>query len=157
MAEIPPTTFFIFFFSSSPSSSGANSRILPTQEDKDFWKASPKEALRTAVELYNKGLEAEVQLNWENIKKMFDNTEPHFWDCKEKKARYRRRRLDVWRVEEGLFMLQEYKCPAQDAAQFLLKDLDYKGIIRCQYREKWGLRDNFRENSMRAKYLPPWS
>jgi hypothetical protein len=119
---------------------------------------NPKDALRVTVELYNEGLPPEKQLNWENIKGIFDTRKTGFladiksvFTNKEKEERYAQIERDANCVRYYVETVQA--CPALDAANMLLQVLDFQGVIRAPSREKWGLR----EIVDHKRAFPPWS
>ena len=131
------------------TSSAAKSALLPI---------NPQDALRMTVELYNEGLPREDQLNWQNIKGIFDTKETgvladikSVFTSKEKKERYAQIERDANCVRNYVEIVQA--CPALDAAQMLLQVLDFRGVIRVPDRRKWPLR----EAVNRKRSIPPWS
>jgi hypothetical protein len=133
---------------STPSE--ANSELPKT---KDFLNAKPKEALQMAVELYNSGLAPEYHLNWQIIKGIFDTKD--FWPSKEDKARYKQRKADAELVKNKVKLFQSYRLSASETAGLLLRDLDFLGVIRCRFREKW-VRAEPLEYNGRSEALPSW-
>jgi hypothetical protein len=114
------------------------------------------------VESYNEGLPAEKQLNWENIKGIFETRKTGFlavdvvksvFTSKEKEERYAQIERDADCVRYWVETVQAL--PALDAAQMLLQVLDFRGVIRAPSREKWDLKETVDDNKKRA--FPPWS
>jgi hypothetical protein len=118
----------------------------------------PQDALRVTVELYNEGLPREDQLNWKNIKGIFNTKETgvladikNVFTSKEQKERYAQIERDANCVRYYVEIVQA--CPALDAAKMLLAVLDFQGVIRVPDRRKWPLR----EVVNRKRSIPPWS
>jgi hypothetical protein len=144
-----------FNMADGPStSSEANPKPLPTPPD--FMNApEPEDALRMAVEIYNDIVKPDYQLNWENIKGIFDTTEknPQDFSEEENRKRSRQRKKDKGYVERYVKLVKGLKDHTMlELADFLLCELDNRGIINCHYRGKpWtGLQEDFPEDARRA-------
>ena len=131
------------------TSSAAKSALLPI---------NPQDALPVTVELYNEGLPREDQLNWQNIKGIFDTRDTgvladlkSLFTSKEKEERYAQIERDANCVRYYVETVQA--CLALDAAKMLLEVLDFQGVIRVPNRRKWPLWQVV--NPKRS--IPPWS
>jgi hypothetical protein len=131
------------------TSSAAKSALLPI---------NPQDALRMTVELYNEGLPREDQLNWQNIKGIFDTRDTgvladlkSLFTSKEKEEKYAQIERDANCVRYYVETVQA--CLALDAAKMLLEVLDFQGVIRVPNRRKWPLWEVV--NPKRS--IPPWS
>jgi hypothetical protein len=98
--------------STSSAAKSAKSALLPKNS---------QDALRVTVELYNEGLPREDQLNWQNVKGIFDTKETSVladiksvFTSKEKKERYAQIERDANCVRYYVEIVQA--CPALDAA-----------------------------------------
>jgi hypothetical protein len=134
--------------STSSAAKSAKSALLPKNS---------QDALRVTVELYNEGLPREDQLNWQNVKGIFDTKETSVladiksvFTSKEKKERYAQIERDANCVRYYVEIVQA--CPALDAAHMLLQVLDFQGVIKVPDRRKWPLR----EVVNRKRSIPPW-
>jgi hypothetical protein len=138
----------------SSASSDASS-LLPTIEA--FLNADAKEALRMVIEIYNDGIEPDEQLNWENIKGIFDTTEDQACESEVAKAIQKQRKFDKTLVEMNVATAKRTKLlSVPQRAGVVMLGLDYARVINCPYRGKMDLAEKFRESDERSKELKPW-
>jgi hypothetical protein len=137
---------------STPSE--VNAKPLPTPLD--FMNASkPEDALQIVVEIYNDIVKPDYHLNWENIKGIFDAIEknPQDFSDKENKKRSRQRKKDKDYVKHYVKLAKDLEDHTMlELVDFLLCELDNRGIIKCLYRGKpWtGFQEDFPEDTRRA-------
>jgi hypothetical protein len=100
---------------------------------------SPKMPYKMVVETYNDIVKPDYHLNWENIKGIFDTTEKNPQDFSEKENRKRsmQRKKDKDYIKHYVKLAKGLRDHTMlELVDFVLCELDNRGIIKCPYRGK---------------------